>query len=106
MCAAPCPEARLTDADFQPLLQQEMTLELRAGETVTLVLVEVDVQPRYRWPGATRDPFALLFSVRPPGFIPDQGLYLLHHPELGPLQLFFVPMAPDRAGARCQVVVS
>jgi hypothetical protein len=50
-----------------------------------------------------RAPFSLMFSGPPEPIVP-QGIYRLSHPELGALDLFLVPLAPDEDGARYQAV--
>jgi hypothetical protein len=54
-------------------------------------------------PGGGRAPFSLMFSG-PAEPIVRQGIYRLSHPELGTLDLFLVPLAPDGDGARYQAV--
>lgn len=56
-------------------------------------------------PGGGRAPFSLMFSGPPEPIVP-QGIYRLSHPELGTLDLFLVPLAPDGDGARYQAVFS
>jgi hypothetical protein len=52
-----------------------------------------------------RVPFAIEFSGPVDSIVP-QRIYRLDHDELGPLEIFLVPMAPDAAGARYQAVFS
>jgi hypothetical protein len=50
-----------------------------------------------------RRPFSLLFTgPREP--ILRQAIHRLDHPELGAVELFLVPLAPDGAGARYEAV--
>ena len=80
----------LTADDFQRLTDREFSAQLVDGPPVTLVLVEV-AQGR-SVPGH-RDGFSVLFEG------PDepqlgQGTWQLHHPQLGRLTIFLVPVGP------------
>lgn len=48
-----------------------------------------------------RKPFALTFLGAKDRYV-KQGIYPLRHPDLGLLNLFIVPLGPDRATGRIQ----
>ena len=77
----------LTVADFQPLLNQRFRMA-----TFDVELVEVTEIARE--PGG-RAPFSLVFEGGPKPPLP-QGIYAVEHPRLGPLEIFLVPIGPDR----------
>ena len=52
-----------------------------------------------------RAPFSLIFRS-PPGAPLPQRIYLLHHEQLGALELFLVPIGPDEAGMCYEAVFS
>jgi hypothetical protein len=54
-------------------------------------------------PDAPREAFSLLFSSPVPA---QQGVYALHHPALGRLEIFLVPVAQDGAGVQLEAVFS
>jgi hypothetical protein len=78
----------LTVADFQPLLHERFRM---AGE-FDVELVEVSEVPRE--PGG-RAPFSLVFAGGPPPPLP-QAIYAMQHHEIGTIEIFLVPIAPDR----------
>lgn len=70
--------------------------------TLPLRLTLVEALPEPPW-GAERVPFSLMFSGPATPIMP-QGIHRLVHDELGTLELFLVPLAPDGDGARYQAV--
>ena len=78
----------LTVADFAPLLHQRF----RVADAFDAELVEVTEIPRQ--PGG-RAPFSLVFAGGPTPPLP-QRIYPVHHEELGTLEIFLVPIAPER----------
>jgi hypothetical protein len=81
---------RLTAADFLPLLHERFRLD--AGEPFDVELVDVS-QPGTA--GAAREQFSLTFEGGPPSPLP-QRIYPIEHERLGRLELFLVPVAPQR----------
>ena len=76
---------------------EDLRIDGAPGEgEILLRLVEVDrIPPR---PGAPRaEPFALLFAG-PVSPVLDQRMYSLHHPDLGSIELFLVPVGPGPDG--------
>jgi hypothetical protein len=78
----------LTVADFRPLLRQRF----RVADAFDAELVEVTEIPRE--PGG-RAPFSLVFAGGPTPPLP-QGIHAVEHDDLGALEIFLVPIAPDR----------
>lgn len=79
------------------------SLETPAGETVEVVLLEVDTLPSAEG-AAGREPFSLEFHVRADEL--PQGTYRFEHAVLGRLSLFVVPIGSDDEGLRLQAVFS
>ena len=52
-----------------------------------------------------RDPFSLLFRGPAEPLLP-QSIQRLEHAELGVLEIFIVPLAPDAGGARYEAIFS
>ena len=92
---------QLTAATFEPHVGTTFTIEV-AAERVPLVLESVATLADR--PGG-RDPFSLLFrgSAEP---LLAQSIRRLEHAELGVLEIFIVPLAPDRGGARYEAIFS
>lgn len=83
----------------------------RAGfpAQITFQLTEADALPIYEnSPSNARAGFSLtfvmpLFGPRHTQYLP-QGTYTLHHPALGQLALFMVPLGPQAGQMRYQVI--
>jgi hypothetical protein len=105
MPPAPKTLATLTAADFRPLLDQALTLELAPGHAVDAVLIAIDERPELRRLGSDRDPFSLILRA-PPGSPLVQGTFALSHAALGRLEVFMSPLQPRPDGARYQAVFS
>jgi hypothetical protein len=91
--------ATANTADFSPLVGETLELVPPSGPAFGAVLLDVTPGP----PGAGRDQFALLFvgGPTPPA---RQGVYEVHHPRLGSLEIFLVPLGPDHRGQRYEAV--
>jgi uncharacterized protein DUF6916 len=73
------------------------------GAVVDLVLIEARDHGRKDWPQGLRRPFSLLF--RGPGNSQaTQGTYRIEHDVLGAIELFLVPIGPDKEGMRWEAV--
>jgi hypothetical protein len=77
----------LTVESFRPHLHEEFRLESHPVE-----LVEVTEIPRE--PGG-RAPFSVVFHGGPTPPLP-QRIYRIEHPDMGTMDLFLVPIGPDR----------
>jgi hypothetical protein len=78
----------LTVSDFEPLLHQRF----RIADSFDADLVGITEIPRE--PGG-RGPFSLVFAGGPTPPLP-QGIYAVEHDDLGAIDIFLVPIAPDR----------
>ncbi len=85
----------LTAETFQPLLGQ--TFRMQTGEGASIDTELISVEPHGDGQGDRRPQFSILLrGPRKPVFA--QGIYRLEHPRLGTLDLFIVPIGPDKAG--------
>jgi hypothetical protein len=75
------------------------------GDPVELTLVEASpIVPHETASDASgRRAFSLLFRG-PSGLVVEQRIWTLEHPQLGRLDLFLVPMQPDREGSYLEAV--
>ena len=80
--------ATLTSADFTPLLHERF----RVDDQFDLELIEVNELARR--PDA-REPFSLVFAGGPSLPLP-QRIYPMQNERLGAIEIFLVPIAPDR----------
>jgi hypothetical protein len=82
----------LTAADFDPLLHDRFRIASPDAPPFEAELVEVTAIPRE--PGG-REPFSLVFQGGPDQPLP-QRIHRVEHERLGALEIFLVPIAPDR----------
>ena len=78
----------LTASDFEELRGQLF----RIGDAFVAELVEVTEVPNE---SGGRAPFSLVFEGGPSEPLP-QAIYPVHHERLGAIEIFLVPIAPDR----------
>ena len=83
---------RLTVDDFRPLQGDRFRIAPDEAPAFEVELVEVTEIPRE--PGG-RAPFSLVFQGGPNPPLP-QRIYRVEHDELGELEIFLVPIGPDR----------
>ena len=77
-------------SSFQIMLNGEPALELKLAE-----LEDLTVKERQRDPSITASPFSMIFHG-PLTPIAPQSIYDLSHAQLGQLQIFLVPIGPDK----------
>jgi hypothetical protein len=105
---------KLTSADFAPHLHDVFQLSLSTwgqphdpavhGPLRALELVELEnLGTESAAEASGRQPFSLIFCELTGAYLPQQT-YSLEHPTLGRLDLFLVPIGPDRRGMRYQAV--
>jgi hypothetical protein len=91
---------KLTSADFQPFFEQTFHIRLESGDALKVVLIEVtELGSEQEWDGDSgrRKPFSLLFRGAMEPLLP-QRIYRVEHPDMGALDIFLVPVGPDREG--------
>ena len=94
---------RLTIDDFRSLEDSEVRVRI-GGNDLNATVIAVSVAPGGREGG--RGPFSVVLRCGPVDRHFHQGVYTLEHPEYGPLELFMVPIGPDRAGMRYEISFS
>jgi len=88
-------------AQFAACLNQEFAINTQAGQlTLRLTSATPLGQPH---PAALRAPFALTFQGECRLRLP-QGIYQLHNPQLGQLEIFLVQTGADLTGAYFEAV--
>ncbi len=97
----------VTLATFEPHLGSSFTVEIEDDTRVELRLIEASAlgAPPDRAAGAptARDPFSVVFrGPRRP--VLAQRIHPLQHPSLGRLDIFIVPIGPDREGMCYQAI--
>jgi hypothetical protein len=81
-----------TVGDFEPRVHERFRVVSDGAEPFEVELIEVVEIPRE--PGG-RAPFSLVFQGGPDPPLP-QRIYRVEHERLGALEIFLVPIAPDR----------
>ena len=89
----------LTAAIFAPLRGESFRIEPGDLPEFELELIQIQEGPA----GASRMQFSLLFRGGPDPPLP-QRIYRLEHDELGPLDIFLVPLGPDDVGQRYEAI--
>ena len=87
---------------FLPLLHQTFRLAVDSGP-VDLELVDCSKLPDHTGPGRKREPFSLLFRG-PASPVHPQRIYTVEHQQIGPLEIFLVPVARTAAGIEYQAI--
>jgi hypothetical protein len=91
---------QLNSADFSPYRNQVFQLHLESAETLAAELLQVTGPGSAPQPGqepVKRRPFSLIFRCGPNTHLRQQ-IYRLTHEQLGPLDIFLVPIGPDQQG--------
>ena len=87
---------------FEPHLQDVFEIDFGNGSVPsTLVDIRSLTPPSEDYEG--RQPWSLLFRA-PMNMLCDQAMYTVRHAELGELQLFLVPIGPDKEGMQYEAV--
>jgi hypothetical protein len=79
----------LTIGDFAPLQGERFRIGEQAVEAELVEVTEIAREP------GGRAPFSLVFEGGPTPPLP-QGTHRVEHPELGPVEIFLVPIGPAR----------
>lgn len=90
--------------DFDAHVGEQFQLVLSNDEALALELVSTHPLSSDTVENSERAPFSLVFrSPGEPRHAPQQ-IYTVRHPELGPLEIFLVPIGPDEQGMRYEAV--
>lgn len=97
---------KLTSADFTPHLNQKFHIHLESSASLEVELIEVSPLGAAPQAGETperRRHFSLIFRAADETYLP-QKIYRLENAEMGTLDLFLVPVGPDKHGMRFEAV--
>ena len=98
---------KLTSASFAPLLNQNFSVNAEGMDTVTAVLIELSELGNEPTEDdiANRRAFSLVFHVAGDtnSFLPQQ-IYKVSNETLGELDIFLVPLGPDKAGMKYEAM--
>ncbi len=94
---------RLTIEDFRARLEETFQIELDGGVSLPLQVVRVRSLSEERVDPDLREPFAV--ELRGPGEpVLHQSIYPVQCPDWGCLEIFLVPLGPDRIGMLYEAV--
>ena len=96
---------KLTSADFTPLLQQSFQIHAEMIEPVTAELIEVtELGPEPEEDGiVSRRAFSLIFRISGDAYL-SQQIYHVEHDALPGLDIFLVPLGPDKVGMKYEAM--
>jgi hypothetical protein len=97
---------RLTSKDFDPYLNQSFTVQVDPSTVVEMDLIEVTPhgpEPEAEVQTERRRPFSLVFRAWGEAHLP-QRMYRVEHDRFGSVEIFLVPIGPDRQGMRYEAV--
>jgi hypothetical protein len=86
----------LTHESFSQRLGDIFRIALQSGQHLNLELIEAAALPA-QGKASRAQPFTLLFKSEESGFLP-QNTYRLQHEKMGELDIFLVPVGPDKNG--------
>lgn len=86
--------------DFLPLVGTKLEVE-SSGRNVQLELIEATIIPS---PSPRPAPAFHLILRSPANLHAAQGIWHLHHPALGVLDVFTVPIGPDAKGQCYEII--
>jgi len=94
---------KLRSADFAPYLNQRFDVHYGGAEPLGVELIEVtDLKSRGGNP-EHRPPFSIVFRG-PKDILLPQKIYRLEHEKMGTLEIFLVPIMPDKQGLRYEAI--
>ncbi len=88
---------RLTTASFSPHINQKFSVRIKGNDPLELELIEVTEMGAAPENPQFRQAFSVVF-VGPAQPMLGQRIYRVEHEEMGALDLFLVPLGPDRDG--------
>lgn len=102
---------RLTHTLFAKHEGERFQVKREAQPSLEFELIEVSTLPSHADPAdpadladlAPKEPFSLVFRG-PRDILLEQRIYTLEHATLGKLEIFLVPLGPDKHGLRYEAV--
>ena len=96
---------KLTSADFRPYVNHTFSIQGESAEPLELELIDVSDLGSDSGQGESpaRRPFSIVFRGPKESCLP-QRIYRIEHDRMGSLDLFLVPIGPDKTGMRYEAV--
>ncbi len=93
----------LTQANFAPLVGSLFRMQMGPDQSIEIELIEATLAPGVQLEKGR--PFSLLFIGPLPACARlNQRIYALEHESLGTLEIFLVPLGPDKKGMRFEAI--
>lgn len=93
---------KLQSADFTPYLNGKFHIHVESVGPIEAELIEVSELGAP--PFNQRQPFSIVLRTRQKNQYLVQAIYQVEHAEMGTLDLFLVPLGPDKEGMRYEAV--
>ncbi len=101
-------ETKTTDkieiADFKGLLNQQVDIRFSNEVILPAKLIEVTTLGGYS--PLERNPFSITVRTEQKTEYYQQGTYIMQHPNMGQIYIFFVPLGMDKEGMKYEAVFS
>ena len=96
---------KLTSADFNAYVDETFSIQVESTEPLEVELVDVsDMGSDDGWAeSSARRPFSIVFRG-PKESCLTQRIYRIEHDQMGSMDLFLVPIGPDKQGMRYEAV--
>jgi hypothetical protein len=94
---------KLRSADFAPYLNQTFDLYYGGAEPLGVELIEVTDLKSRGGDSDHRAPFSIVFRGPTDNLLP-QKIYRIEHEKMGTLDIFLVPIMPDKLGLRYEAI--
>ena len=91
----------LTHSSFEEHLNTPF--HIHYGDQAPLEAILFEVRLHEAHDGPRKQPFSLYFRSPQRGVLP-QAIYQVEHEQMGPLEIFLVPIGPDEKGMRYEAV--
>lgn len=89
-------------SDFSPFLNKEF--QIHFTEEVVLPAILIAANELNSYSPADRKSFTLTFRTSQTNEYFPQAIRILQHPKRGELEIFLVPLGPDKEGMRYEAV--
>ena len=101
-------ETKATDiieiADFEGLLNQQ--IDIRFSNEVILPAKLIEVTTLGGYSPLERNPFSIIVRTEQKTEYYQQGTYIMLHPSIGNIYIFFVPLGMDKEGMKYEAIFS
>ena len=95
---------KISANDFQPLLNKNITIKFSPDIQLEATLIELTEMNGYS--PLERKPFSFVLRTDQKNEYYNQGIFIVEHPTIGDIELFFTPQGFDGVGMKYEAVFS